>query len=86
MKAALAITAVLSFALVSPASAYALQSQSGKDGCGGDGSLCTVICDNGSTAGAMNWNGSVWTDNVKWDKDKDVEARKICEANGSSCT
>lgn len=54
--------------------------------CRADGSTCLVFCDNGTRAGSMNWNGSVWTDGVKWDRDRDAEARNIVAANGSSCT
>jgi hypothetical protein len=34
----------------------------------------------------MYWNGSVWTDGIKWDADRDVEARKIVAANGTDCS
>lgn len=68
-----------------PAWAYQLRSTS-NGACTKDGTTCKVYCDNGQLAGSMNWNGSVWTDGVKWDPDMDAEARKICAANGSSCT
>jgi hypothetical protein len=67
------------------ASAYQLRSASNGP-CAKDGSTCKVYCDNGQLAGTMNWNGSVWTDGVKWDPDMDAEARKICAANGRECT
>jgi hypothetical protein len=53
--------------------------------CTKDGSTCNVFCDNGQRAGSMNWNGSVWTDGVKWDSDMDRLARKIVAANGTAC-
>ena len=85
MKAALLITAAtITLAFATPAFAYSLKSESG-NGCGGDGSNCIVFCSNGSRAGMMNWNGSVWTDGSKWDANEDTEARKICAANGSAC-
>lgn len=67
------------------ASAYQLRSASNGP-CTKDGSTCKVYCSNGQLAGTMNWNGTVWTDGVKWDADMDAEARKICAANGSACT
>jgi hypothetical protein len=86
MKTVLSITvATVILAFASPASAYSLKNETA-NGCGGDGSICAVYCENGSRAGEMNWNGSVWTDGTKWDKDKDAEAKKICAANGDDCT
>lgn len=71
----------------SPASAYQLVKSTGGGGpCLQDGSTCKVICDNGYLAGSMNWNGNYWTDGVKWDKDKDGEARKIVATAGTACT
>jgi hypothetical protein len=67
------------------ASASQLRSASNGGSCGKDGSTCNVYCDNGQLAGSMNWNGSVWTDGVKWDPDMNAEARKICAANGTAC-
>jgi hypothetical protein len=70
----------------SPAYAYKLKSPSNPNDCAPDGSPCTVMCDNGSVAGVMYWNGSVWTDGVKSDANREAEARKICAANGTDCT
>ena len=67
------------------ASAYQLRSASNGP-CTKDGTTCNVYCSNGQLAGAMNWNGSVWTDGVKSDPDMDAEARKVCAASGSACT
>ncbi len=53
--------------------------------CRQDGALCIVYCQNGHLAGSMTWNGSVWTDGVKWDKDRDVEAKMIVAADGTAC-
>ena len=81
---AMAITATLLAA--SPALAYTTQNESDGGACSTDGSACDVFCDNGQRAGTMYWNGSVWTDGVKWDEDFDTEASAICAANGSDCT
>jgi hypothetical protein len=72
--------------VASPASAYQLRSASGGGSCSKDGSTCNVYCDNGQLAGSMNWNGTLWTDGVKWDPDLNAEARKICAVNGTACT
>ena len=69
----------------SPASAYQLVKSPGGGACLQDGSTCNVICDNGYLAGSMNWNGNYWTDGVKWDKDKDGEAKKIVATAGTAC-
>lgn len=74
------------FLLASPAYAYRLKSAANPNDCAADGTLCTVFCDDGTLAGTMTWNGSVWTDGVKSDPSRDAEARKICAANGTSCT
>jgi hypothetical protein len=80
---------ILSIALVtttSSAFAYQLKEPPKNDECKADGNPCNVFCDNGYQAGTMYWNGSVWTDGVKWDPDKNTEARKIVAANGTACT
>ncbi len=83
MKRIVGLFCVLGFSLGSTSSfAYRLEG----DGCGGNGKECKVYCDTGQLAGSMYWNGSVWTDGVKWDKDKDKEAKAICKANGAGCT
>ena len=79
------LVAAALLAAASTVSAYTLQKDDGSP-CTQDGSNCNVFCDNGDLAGSMNWNGSVWTDGVKWDADRDAEARKICTANGTACT
>lgn len=76
---------LLSFS--SAASAYRLQKPDGK-ACQADGKECQVYCTDddhkNQLAGSMYWNGSVWTDGVKWDKDQDVEAKLITAANSCS--
>jgi hypothetical protein len=84
--ALLSVTATALFVIASPAPASQLRSASNGGACAKDGSTCNVYCDNGQRAGSMNWNGSVWTDGVKWSPDMTEEARKICAANGSACT
>jgi len=79
------VSGVLLCVTATPASAYQLKKQSDGGQCTKDGSECSVYCDNGQLAGSMFWNGSVWTDGVKWDSDMDAEARKITSANGSAC-
>jgi hypothetical protein len=78
--------ATVSLVATSAASAYQVRSTTNSDSCAKDGNTCNVYCDNGQLAGSMNWNGTVWTDGVKSDPDMNAEARKICAANGSSCT
>jgi hypothetical protein len=81
VPAATLIGALVLFMLSTPVSAYTLSG----DGCNGNGNECKVWCNNGSLAGSMYWNGTVWTDGDKWDADKDTEAKKICAANGTAC-
>ena len=69
-----------------PVSACKVTDASNGGPCSKESSSCKVYCDNGQLGGTMNWNGSVWTDGVKWDPDMNAEARKICAANGSDCT
>lgn len=72
----------------SAACAYRLQTPKGGT-CSQDGSECQVYCtddaNKGQLAGSMFWNGSLWTDGVKWDKDQDAEAKKITAAFGNGC-
>lgn len=49
-------------------------------------SACDVKCDNGQFIGTMYWNGSQWSDGVRADPDKDVVARLMVAAWGTSCT
>jgi hypothetical protein len=69
------------------ASAYRLQTKDGKT-CSKDGTECQVYCTDddhkGTLAGSMFWNGSVWTDGVKWDENQDTEAKLITAANKCS--
>ena len=84
MRLALSIVvavAAITFGLVPAASAYKLRGS----GCSGNGEECQVFCDSGDLAGSMYWNGSVWTDGVKWNKDQEAMARLVCAANGTAC-
>jgi hypothetical protein len=85
LSSAAIVTGVILGISATPASAYSLQKPNGQ-ACTKDGSECQVYCDNKQLAGSMYWNGTVWTDGVKWDPDQDTEARKITAANGSACT
>ena len=86
MKLAYA-TLVVAIAMASPpASAYQLKRTPDNGACKKDGSECRVYCDNGHLAGSMYWNGSVWTDGAKWDKDMDTMAKKIVAADGTACS
>ena len=49
------------------------------------GDACTVTCDNGQPAGTMYWNGSVWSDGIRSNKDKDELAKQIVRAQGTAC-
>lgn len=53
--------------------------------CNSSGDACTVRCDNKQSVGTMYWNGSQWSDGVRWSKDKDEVARKMVAAQGSAC-
>jgi hypothetical protein len=86
MKTALLSAIAAAVFAASPASAYSMRNTANGGPCVADGSACEVLCDNGTLAGTMYWNGNVWTDGTKSDPDKDAEARKICAANGTACT
>jgi len=79
------VLALGAIAFTTPAFAYSLVSEPNTKGCDGDGSGCIVYCKNGDRAGEMYWNGSVWSDGVRWNSSKDVEAASIVAANGQSC-
>lgn len=51
--------------------------------CGSD--ACKVYCANGQYVGTMYWNGSRWSDGLRSSSDKDVVARQMVAAQGSSC-
>ena len=53
--------------------------------CNRSGDACTVTCDNRQSAGTMYWNGSQWSDGVRWSKNKDELARKMVAAQGTAC-
>jgi hypothetical protein len=82
----LVLTALIAGAFVSAPTASLAYSLQGK-GCDRDGTECRVDCNKtGDLAGSMYWNGTVWTDGVKWDKDRDAMAKKVCAAYGTACT
>ena len=89
MKTALLTAVVVALLLASPASAYELR---GGDpptpGCSDD-EVCYVYCEgdaDGQLAGTMTYNGTNWSDGVRWDPDKDVVAAAIVAAYGTACT
>ena len=53
--------------------------------CDSKGESCKVTCNNGQFVGTMYWNGSKWSDGLRWDTDKNALARKMVEAQGTSC-
>lgn len=53
--------------------------------CNSSGDACTVTCDNGQPAGTMYWNGSQWSDGLRWSKDKNELARRMVAAQGTAC-
>lgn len=75
MKMRLAVLAAL-LAVASTAYAYSLKCE---------GEKCKVYCDNGTYIGEMFWNGSNWSDGLRWDPDKDVVAKAMVKAWGTSC-
>jgi len=77
---------VLAAALLASATAFAWYTQK-EDGskCEKDDDTCYVYCNNHQRAGSMNWNGSVWTDGIRSDRDMNVVAKAIVAANGTAC-
>lgn len=53
--------------------------------CNSAGDTCVVTCANGQRAGVMYWNGSQWSDGVRFNKDKNVLAKQIVAAQGTAC-
>lgn len=80
----LVVLAALSLA-ATPASAYYTRNEDDGSGCVANGTACDVMCNNDDRAGVMYWNGSVWTDGVKWNEDFDTEASAIVAAYGNAC-
>ena len=54
-------------------------------GCNSAGDTCVVTCNNGQRAGVMYWNGSQWSDGVRFNKDKDALAKQMVAAQGTAC-
>lgn len=46
---------------------------------------CKVYCDNKQYIGTMHWNGSNWSDGVRWDPKREVVAELMVKAWGTSC-
>lgn len=76
MRTAIRAAFFLGIAVASAAHAYSLQ-------CEGD--ACKVYCDNKEYIGTMYWNGSNWSDGVRWDPKKEVVAELMVKAFGASC-
>ncbi len=53
--------------------------------CDQSGSSCKVTCANGESAGTMYWNGSKWSDGLRSNADKDLLAKEMVAAQGTSC-
>ena len=91
LKFVLSASIVALGVIPSSASAYLLRKQDRASGCTQDGSACDVWCGQNPAligkwrAGTMYWNGSVWSDGVRWDADPYVEASAIARAAGTDC-
>lgn len=46
---------------------------------------CDVFCDGGAFVGTMYWNGTQWSDGLRWSKDKDELAKLMVAAQGGAC-
>jgi hypothetical protein len=78
MRKSIRILAVAASVLVlGTAHAYKLVQKSGD--------AIDVYCDSGAFVGTMYWNGSRWSDGLRSDPDKDVVAKQMVAAQGSSC-
>jgi hypothetical protein len=84
MKYLASIALVLALT-AAPAPAFAYTTKKGDGSACTTDSACHVYCDNGTLAGTMYWNGTRWSDGLRSDPDKDVVARQIVAAQGSSC-
>lgn len=81
----LTLTALCLVAAATTANAYELRKPDGSP-CEENGDPCNVYCRTlGTLAGTMYWNGDEWSDGQRWDKNRDVVARAIVAANGTSC-
>ena len=72
------LIAVAIISIASSAFAYSMK-------CTADGISCNVLCDNGYDAGTIYWNGTVWTNGVVSNKDREVLARSLVASAGSAC-
>lgn len=79
MKTFLQRLALLGSLLAATAAyAYSISCNSAND-------ACTVTCDNRQPVGTMYWNGSVWSDGIRSNKDKDELAKQMVRAQGAAC-
>jgi hypothetical protein len=86
MRTGLSISIAFTLLFVSPVSAFSLKNEVNDGPCTADGRACDVYCDHGSIVGVMYWNGSVWTDGVRFNQDENTEAKAICAADRTGCT
>ena len=64
-----------------PASAYSLECKDGSNPC----QAYNLKCKDGTFVGTIFWNGTQWSDGLRWDKDIDVVAKKMVAAWGAAC-
>ncbi len=74
----LAAGSVIALGFIGLAYGYSVSCNSAAD-------TCVVTCDNDQRAGVMYWNGSQWSDGVRFNKDRDVLAKQIVVAQGTAC-
>ena len=70
--------ALAALAVTGTASAWSLKCNDADD-------KCAVYCKNGNFVGDMFWNGSNWSDGLRWDKDRNKVAQQMVDAQGSAC-
>lgn len=46
---------------------------------------CQVVCSGNQVIGTMYWNGSNWSDGVRWDPNRHVVADLMARAWGAPC-
>lgn len=51
-----------------------------------DGKEAEIYCDNHQLADTYEWNGSQWSNGIRWGKDLDALAKQSVAANGAACT
>jgi hypothetical protein len=87
MKRTIALLVFVAASLASPAFAWYLKDAKGAEveHCDKELLRCHVYCDDNREVGLMTWNGSVWADETRSDKDDRVLAQKIVDAQGTAC-